>query len=162
MAANEDGGKGGQVDSNASAILDSVQTISTSHQWSLLTAVLGKVNRKTGANMKAKQLGDMLVGTPKEELRRRGIWVESFGAKYMPIICVNPGYGRLNKDREGPLECTCGKGGEKGDSGKRYFGSHDYNAGRHAAPNSTHLASCPLWAPPSAGHLHSWRRGYEE
>ena len=45
---------------------------------------------------------------------------------------------------------------------KRYFGSSDYNAGRHVNTQSIHVANCLCWQPPTTGHLHSWRRGYEE
>jgi hypothetical protein len=44
----------------------------------------------------------------------------------------------------------------------RYFGSHDYNAGRHASTASEHKGSCPMWRPSTTSHLHSWRRGFTE
>mmetsp|Transcript_10991 Transcript_10991/g.15259 ORF Transcript_10991/g.15259 Transcript_10991/m.15259 type:complete len:229 (-) Transcript_10991:136-822(-) len=73
-----------------------------------------------------------------------------------------------------PTMCTCRcscKAGEKSNTIKdeeeaaqkkveKYFGSHDYNAGRHGQTSSRHHASCAAWEPPSTGHLHSWRRGY--
>ena len=44
---------------------------------------------------------------------------------------------------------------------QRYFGSTDYNAGRHATLGSGHKPMCLLWRPPTTSHLHSWRRGFD-
>lgn len=131
----------------------------------------------------------ILSSTSKSELLRHGIWVTFFGAKYMPIVLTNQGYAqqwselsaRHDNLETGKLPCTCrfgkalaaskGAGNNKDcvTSGMRkqrevarYFGSHDYNAGRHCATTSEHHSNCLCWHPPTSGHLHSWRRGYEK
>ena len=99
-------------------------------------------------------------------LRKGGVFYSSFGDKYMPIVLVNRAYANtmraLGND---PIECRC-RIGSKSPTNRirveRYYGSHDYNAGRHATANSPHMAYCPMWEPPSSGHLHSWRRGFSD
>ncbi|OLQ04998.1 hypothetical protein AK812_SmicGene11852 [Symbiodinium microadriaticum] len=44
----------------------------------------------------------------------------------------------------------------------RYFNSQAYNAGRHSHEASGHVASCAQWQPPTTGHLHSWRRAFDD
>ena len=124
------------------------------------------------------------------QLRQFGIWITYFGKKYMPIVLVNPSFRRALLDSANSNTttasttttssagtaptCSCGvvqpkgKGdGKQNNRGttaatQRFFGSHDYNAGRHCPTNSAHRPTCLCWAPPTTGHLHSWRRGYEE
>ena len=82
----------------------------------------------------------------------------------MPIVLVNRAYANTMKNLgEKPIECRCGRGSKSPTNRiriERYYGSHDYNAGRHATTNSPHMAYCPMWKPPESGHLHSWRRGF--
>ena len=83
-------------------------------------------------------------------------------------MLVNPAFARAVCEK-GDGVCACGAGAGTGQSetqraaaAKRYHGSQDYNAGRHAAEVSALKANCPLWRPPNAGHLHSWRRGFTQ
>lgn len=142
-----------------------LREVNTSSQWSTLTGVLGKVNRKLPANQQvdARTLTALLVSEPAESLARHGVWITQFGDKYMPIVLVNRPYARkvaLGAD-EG---CSCGFGGGDGAVNRRntrFFGSQDYNAGRHALEASGHRRDCLCWTPPTTGHLHSWRRGFD-
>lgn len=86
-----------------------LREVNTSSQWSTLTGVLGKVNRKLPANQQvdARTLAALLVSEPVESLARHGVWITQFGDKYMPIVLVNRPYARkvaLGAD-EG---CSCG------------------------------------------------------
>ena len=129
----------------------------TSNNWSLLPSVMAKVNRKTGKATRDEEAWAMLTSTGEKELREKGIWVTALAN----AICVNPVYARQRaqerSDTPTPIVCTCVDKIERKDS---YFSSHSYNGGRHACANSVHKANCALWEPPSASHLHSWRRGY--
>ena len=140
-----------------------LREVNTSSQWSTLTGVLGKLNRKLPANQRvdARTLVSLLVSEPAESLARNGIWITQFGDNYMPIVLVNRSYARkvaLGAD-EG---CSCGFGGDGArNSNARFFGSQDYNAGRHALEASGHRRDCLEWTPPTTSHLHSWRRGFD-
>ena len=64
--------------------------------------------------------------------------MHSFGAKYMPILLTNPAHRRsweaaLAADPSAEAVCSCGAGSNAEDKMKRYYGSMDYNAGRHAS-----------------------------
>ena len=131
----------------------------TSNNWSLLSSVLSKVNRKTGKPINEERAWDILTSVSKEYLRKRGIWTAAFANG----ICVNPVYARQRAVEEKNStamgsECTCSSHIERKDG---YFSSHCYNGGRHACTNSSHKANCALWNPPASGHLHSWRRGFD-
>ena len=98
---------------------------------------------------------------------RHGIWRTSFGTKLMPIVVINPAYARtVHGAGDGcALGCTCGatdpaSNGKDEKNIERYFGSRDYNAGRHASTASTHKGMCAMWHPSTTSHLHSWRRGF--
>ena len=123
-----------------------------------------QVSKKIGKAVTARQLDDLMLELGPEVLRCRGIWRTSFHPNSMPIVIVNRSYYarslRGNGEiREEILRCNC-RSVEGGESKSRYFTSQAYNAGRHASCQSEHKASCQLWTPPSAGHLHSWRRGF--
>ena len=87
----------------------------------------------------------------------------------MPILLTNPAHRRaweqaLAADPTAQAVCSCGvsAAGNAESKMKRYYGSMDYNAGRHQSTQSQHVATCLCWEPPSTGHLHSWRRGYND
>jgi hypothetical protein len=107
-----------------------------------------------------------------------GIWRTSFGKKFMPIVTVNTAFARsaaAAADRE-QWTCTCGATPATANAGsgdgavarkrqndsERFFGSQDYNGGRHACTASVHKGQCLMWRPPTSGHLHSWRRGFND
>ncbi len=151
-----------------------LRDVNTSNQWSTLAGVLGKVNKKLPPQHRvdARTLAGLLASEPAAELSRNGVWTTSFGARYMPIVAINRQYAR--KVAEGGKEgrCSCGHGGggsgggggtsgSRSSSSSRFFGSGDYNAGRHALEASAHGLSCLCWTPPTTGHLHSWRRGFD-
>jgi len=138
-------------------VVDSLKTISTRNQWSLLSTLVKKLNKRIATPMTVKEVAKHLLLVPSEVLRKNGVWVHSFGSKYEPIVCVNPAYGRVNSSEEDIPACSC-KGIDR--DSNVYFSSQAYNAGRHACTASLHIASCSQWTPPSTGHLHSWRRGY--
>ena len=166
--------------------------VRTSNGWSLLRAVVPKVNRRLEAvhapTVSVQDLAAFLTGLSDNELRAAGVWREGAGSAM--LVCVNPAYGRareaeaeaaaaaavvppldggadggaaedaghVSSDGVGMGACTCVPRADT--EAGRYFGSHDYNGGRHSSTASKHACTCPLWAPPSSGHLHSWRRKY--
>ena len=147
----------------------------TSNSWSPLDAVASKVGRRLGRSVTPRELDSFIRQAGETELRRNGVWVTRFpGKDYMPIILVNPAFARSAKaaiEAEGaiPSKCTCGatpvvesSSSKKPEEAKRYFGSHDYNAGRHSVTTSAHKANCLMWRPPTTGHLHSWRRAFSD
>jgi hypothetical protein len=158
---------------------------STSAVWSTLDAVSKKASRRLGRHVEPRELDDLMVSVGAAELERHGVWRTSFGKKFMPIVLVNPAFARVLQTAHcqpgAGRACTCGMGGlasplssssssssSKGnqrrdatDDVKRYYASHDYNAGRHASTASAHKPNCIMWRPPTAGHLHSWRRGFD-
>mmetsp|Transcript_101025 Transcript_101025/g.261610 ORF Transcript_101025/g.261610 Transcript_101025/m.261610 type:complete len:149 (+) Transcript_101025:102-548(+) len=138
-------------------------TVSTSNQWSVLDAVLKKVNKKLSADHQASaaallafmdEIGD-------EGLKSHGIWRQRVGNT--TIVCTNLSYARARRENAaaGRVEGACSCKMAADNSAQRYFGSHDYNGGRHASTQSKHHGSCLLWQPAPSGHLHSWRRGYD-
>ncbi|CAN0309356.1 unnamed protein product [Laminaria digitata] len=142
---------------------DALRQVHTSNQWSTLTGVLGKLNKKLPADQQvdARTLAALLTAEPAESLVRSGVWITQFG-DYMPIVLVNRSYARkvaLGADET----CSCGfDGGGAGNSNNaRFFGSQDHNAGRHALKASGHRKDCLRWTPPTTSHLHSWRRGFD-
>ncbi|CAN0028309.1 unnamed protein product [Ectocarpus sp. 12 AP-2014] len=140
-----------------------LREVNTSNQWSTLTGVLTKVNKRLPAEQQvdARTLAGLLTSEPAAELARNGVWTTSFGAKYMPIVVVNRAYARKVAQGGEQGRCSCGEGGRSGSGSSRFFGSQDYNAGRHALEASAHNAGCLCWTPPTTGHLHSWRRGFD-
>lgn len=135
----------------------------TSANWSTLESVATKVSKKLGRPVKPRELENLMVAVGDEELRLHGIWRQSFGAKYMPIVVVNRAYAQAVRAAGDKPCCTCGAvAKDAGKANERYFGSHDYNAGRHVCTASAHKPNCPMWCPPTSGHLHSWRRGFQE
>lgn len=154
----------------------------TSNSWSTLEAVAGKVSRRLGRKVTPRELDALMVGAGDSALLKRGVWRTSFGKKYMPIVVVNTAFARTAGATAGTAAeqwaCSCGaapttatgRGGRGGAATKaraqrdagRYFGSVDYNAGRHACTASVHKGHCLLWRPPTSGHLHSWRRGFTD
>lgn len=174
-AASTTAGRGGEevkgeVAPAETALFQALAATRTSNAWSLLSAMVLRVNRRLAPDhppADLEQLAPVLVSIPGEVLQRRGVWVEGHGKN--AIVCINPAYAQARAaeaahaaagDGE-PAGCRCsGSGRGRGNREARYFSSHDYNGGRHAPSASTHLASCVEWRPPSSGHLHSWRRGY--
>lgn len=139
-------------------IIEELRTITTSNQWSLLDKVLTKLNKKLPEPITARELGTFLQEIPDKELDRYGIWVHAFGPKYAPIICINPAFGRANDSSGLNRPCKCKI---TSSTPTHFFSSHNYNVGRHESTSSSHIATCSKWYLPTAGHLHSWRRGYD-
>lgn len=75
---------------------NALREVNTCNQWSTLTGVLGKLNRKLPAHQQldARTLAALLVSEPAEVLATSGIWITQFGDNYMPIILVNRSYAR--------------------------------------------------------------------
>ena len=153
--------------------------INTSKQWTTLSAFVNKVNQKLKQNnpkVTVREAASILLSADQNELKKYGIWVTSFGPKFMPIVITNPAHYRFYQSLQSVsdetdrnniiIECTCSarptiaqKNMEKD---RRFYESQDYNAGRHSTSQSSHVVNCLLWAPPTTGHLHSWRRGYDD
>lgn len=145
--------------------------ISTSRQWATLTSAAAKLNGKLPKGHPKVQIQDFakfLHEVGADELHDHGVWVQWFGKGIQPIIVTNPACARARQacqEDGGQATCSCAadirKGAEKEAEGRRYFGSSDYNAGRHAVRSSGHRSNCALWTPPTTSHLHSWRRGFD-
>lgn len=147
-------------------------SVTTGNSWSMADSVAKKLSRKlpTGAApVDARGLASFLRSVGDEQLRQHGIWWHSFSDKHIPIVLTNPAYARarrkeLEERGVASTACSCSgaPGGKPASTEARYFGSHDYNAGRHAPTQSKHKATCAAWSPPTSGHLHSWRRGFDD
>ena len=156
-----------------------LKSCSTTNTWAMLDAVTSKVSKKLGRKVDAKELEDLMIQAGDKELEKHGVWRTSFGPKFMPIVVINPAFGRamMSKGNSNSTDqmvrsqslCTCSKSSVYGDRGNhrdvvkdanRYFQSSDYNAGRHASTVSHHAGNCPMWRPSQTSHLHSWRRGW--
>ena len=115
----------------------------------------------------AEQLCNLVKEAEEYELTRLGIWREPAGRRDL-MVCINPAFAQAYQKAASvgdSIECTCQKrtaeSKKQGETDtKRFFGSMDYNAGRHAPTLSTHSPNCVCWRPPLTSHLHSWRRGY--
>ena len=149
----------------------------TSNNWSTLEAVATKVSRRAGRRVTPRELDALMCGVGDDVLLAHGIWRTSFGKKYMPIVTVNTAFARSAAAATSEQwTCTCGAapapmavtggGGaaakKRQSDSERFFGSQDYNAGRHACTASVHKGQCLMWRPPTSGHLHSWRRGFAD
>ena len=137
-----------------SPIGEALLKVRTSNQWSLANAVAKKMGVSTA------ELEAFLCSVDDDELMRHGVWKQKVGKCF--IVCTNPAVRRA---LENGSACNCGASSSTAneESVRRYFGSTDYNAGRHGRDVSKaipHHATCSRWAPPNEGHLHSWRRGY--
>jgi hypothetical protein len=167
-------------------LIETLSTCSTSKSWSTLDAVANKMSRRLGRAVTPRQLDAAMVSIGDAALLQLGIWRKSFGTKYMPIICINPSFrlaiesqrttdskiqSTSDKPNSSSAECSCHQNQSRAnrctsndqnsiESHKRFFGSHDYNAGRHKPDRSVHKPNCVLWRPPTSGHLHSWRRPF--
>jgi len=158
-----------------------IAATSTSSQWSTLEGLTTKVNKRIARSssglsiLTPYELDNFLLNVDKEDLLNHGIWRHSFGKKYMPIVLINTAFAstmKTNKENVNEnghvVHCSCGpdvvrkKAKRDTNDVERYFGSNDYNAGRHASNLSEHKPQCIMWRPPNAGHLHSWRRGYSK
>ena len=141
-----------------------LRTVSTSCQWATLPSVVTKVNKRlaAGDRVDERSLASLLTSVDEAELSVAGVWAQSFGAQFQPIVLTNPACARARaaQDRASDPVCSCSRTGVAGEDAGRYFGSTDYNAGRHAVQASAHLPNCACWTPPSTSHLHSWRRGF--
>ncbi|KAK3245282.1 hypothetical protein CYMTET_45139 [Cymbomonas tetramitiformis] len=74
--------------------------VSTSNQWTTLSGLLPKVNKKLPVGSKpvaAREFAAFLESVPVAELREAGIWFHSFGPKYQPIVVTNLAYARARQ-----------------------------------------------------------------
>ena len=182
---NDDRSQGMSMLLLTSSVGQALVACGTSNQWSMLSSVMTKMNKKLDSENRIidpRRLVEFLKSIGAKELNAHGVWWTSFGSQYEPIILVNPAYARARAlERSGGSGgvCTCCGGSGADDTtsssssssseaaarkseaaSKKYFESHDYNAGRHASTASCHIASCCKWKPPTTSHLHSWRRGF--
>ena len=146
----------------ASPLGRAVAATGTANQWSLLEALVPKVNRHLqGGAATLQDMEALLASCSADDLRMEGIWVQDLGHK---IICVNRAYASARRSEvsssgAAAVACTCGA---STGSGRTNFTSTNYNAagGRHETTASLHNGRCPCWRPSPTSHLHSWRRGY--
>ena len=95
----------------------------TNNTWSTLDAIATKVKKRLGIRkISPKELDDLMLQVGDKELEKHGIWRTSFGSKFMPIVVINPGFGKTMAKRivENPppaaspsdngeiqIQCTC-------------------------------------------------------
>ena len=76
-------------------------TIRTSNQWSMLSAVVRKVNVKMAAasasQISCRELASLLHRVGDQTLRAHGIWVHRFGKGLVPLILTNPAYRQARR-----------------------------------------------------------------
>jgi hypothetical protein len=141
--------------------------VGTSSQWSLLSSICDKLNKKlkkegsAAGSVTERDCYEYLKDQSEETLRNYGVFVHPV-SKSDVIININRAYGtqrqtEIKANGEASGKCTCEKLMQRDEN---YFGSHDYNGGRHACTASLHKGACPLWRPSHTSHLHSWRRGH--
>ena len=148
-----------------SPVAHALCTVSTSCQWATLHSIVTKINKKLRAEDRVdeRQLATLLASRG-EELNGAGVWVHWFGKGFYPIVITNLACARARRaqDTSDTYVCTCRSGETAEKAAGCFFRSTDYQAGRHALQTSGHLPNCACWTPPSTGHLHSWRKGYEQ
>ena len=173
-------------DSNATSddqinnVLQTFANTSTSVSWSMLDAVVNKMNknRKTHSTIfSPREIDTILISAGTEKLREFGIFRKSFGPTYLPIVLTNPAFAsalaKAKTSGFGEISCNCGIETPENRNLKscresrlradnQFSDSKAYNAGKHSSKLSPHKINCCKWSPPGAGHLHSWRRGFED
>lgn len=113
-----------------------LRACSTSASWSTLDAVATKVSKRLRRPVGAVELEKLMLSVGDDALWRYGVWRHSFGAPYMPLVLVHAPFGRALQ--AGTTGCSCGqvRASRCAKDMRRYLGSHDYNAGRHASTAS--------------------------
>jgi hypothetical protein len=154
----------------AAITVNDIAGVNTSAQWSTAEAIASKLRRASaGHPVAALDVAGVVRGLPAADLAAAGVWTFDFGAKFQPLVVTNRACAKAREAvaAAGPAapRCTCGTGDAAADASaqgkvKNYFGSTDYNAGRHEQTSSLHRANCAMWEPSSSSHLHSWRRGF--
>ena len=167
-------------DDHISNVLQTFANISTSVSWSMLDAVVNKMNKKQkthSTKFSPREIDAILISVGPEKLRELGIFRTSFGQNYLPIVLTNPAFAaafaKAKTSGSGVMLCNCGietpenpsltsfrESKLRGDN--QFSDSKAYNAGKHSSKLSPHKINCCKWSPPGAGHFHSWRRGFED
>ena len=167
-------------DDQINNVLQTFANTSTSVSWSMLDAVVNKMNKKQkthSTKFSPREIDTILIRAGTEKLRKLGIFRTSFGPTYLPIVLTNPAFAaalaKAKTSRLGDISCDCGidtpddpsstsfrKSKSRGEN--QFSDSKAYNAGKHNSKLSPHKINCPKWSTPGAGHLHSWRRGFED
>ena len=167
-------------DDQINNVLQTFANTSTSVSWSMLDAVVNKMNKKQkthSTKFSPREIDTILIRAGTEKLRKLGIFRTSFGPTYLPIVLTNPAFAaalaKAKTSRLGDISCDCGIETPENRSStsfresklrsdNQFCDSKAYNAGKHSSKLSPHKINCPKWSPPGAGHLHSWRRGFED
>ena len=167
-------------DGQINNVLHTFANTSTSVSWSMLDAVVNKMNKKQKTNstkFSPREIDTILIRAGTEKLRELGIFRTSFVPTYLPIVLTNPAFAtaltKAKTSGSGIISCNCGietpenrhlkscrESRLRGDN--QFSDSKAYNAGKHSSKLSPHKINCPKWSPPGAGHLHSWRRSFED
>ena len=167
-------------DDEINNVLQAFSNTSTSVSWSMLDAVVNKMNKTQNNRPKKfspREIDTILISAGTEKLRELGIFRTSFGTNYLPIVLTNPAFAaalaKARTNGSGEISCDCGIETPENRNLKsfresklrdenQFSDSKAYNAGKHSSKLSPHKINCPKWSPPGAGHLHSWRRGFED
>ena len=167
-------------DDEINNVLQAFSNTSTSVSWSMLDAVVNKMNKKRkthSTKFSPREIDAILISVGPEKLRELGIFRTSFGQNYLPIVLTNPAFAaafaKAKTSGSGVMLCNCGietpenpsltsfrESKLRGDN--QFSDSKAYNAGKHSSKLSPHKINCCKWSPPGAGHFHSWRRGFED
>ena len=94
-------------------ILVAAKKVVTSNAWSTFPAFMGKLKKHLPGVTDPKTVVAALQAVPTDELSRKGIWICSFGAKYMPILLTNPAHRKswesaLAANPSAQAVCSCG------------------------------------------------------
>ena len=102
------------LDADTLLVIHMAEQISTRNSWSTLPSFVAKMNKKNPTRrIDARSLVATLKSVPPRILAQHGVWMHSFGKKYMPLIITNGAYRRAwssameKKITVGP-KCSCG------------------------------------------------------
>ena len=102
------------LDAATLSILNMAEQISTRNSWSTLPSFVAKINKKNPSRrVDARSLVATLKSVAPTILAQHGVWMHSFGKKYMPLIITNGAYRRawssaMEKKTAVDLKCSCG------------------------------------------------------
>lgn len=102
------------IDAKTRSLLNKITQISTSNSWSTLPSFVSKINKKFPSDRTdARSLVAALKSIPPTILARQGVWIHSFGKKYMPLVLVNAAHRRawsfaLKINADHIRQCSCG------------------------------------------------------
>ena len=101
------------ADAPTQDLLSRIESISTRNSWSTLPSFISKLNKKFPTQkVTARSFVSQLKSVPTPILAQHGVWMHSFGKKYMPLVLTNAAYRRAwrsaLKNKTNVQSCSCG------------------------------------------------------